>query len=410
MNFTKAVFLILFLPEVALSAIQYSEIRNIIKSHNQKFKALNLQVESSKLKTGSLLRSYIPEVEIFAGHENFESDPLGTQNTNFYGVEAEANIFNGMSDYWESEKREAQLKSTLLKQKLTVNDMVFLAQSDYLSLAQKKIIMDSLEEGIRQIKSVAKKVGKKVSSGVIAKSDKIAINLYKVNLEENLNDLKRKSIVELNRLALLLGQDQILLSDIDLAALKPDFIQNNSKKESLLAKQLAADSESRQMAANSVGSKRVPKVDLFAGYGRVPFSSREFMSGTDRIEWRAGVRASWQIGDIYENTREKSSLEANAQSLRHLQDYNKRKTQLNIQALQSQKQSFLQSIQNLATQLKLSKNFYRQVSKEYLRGVKSTTDLTTAFQQYLNLKARHSGLMFRAKLSDAEVTRLTWDE
>ena len=69
--------------------------------------------------------------------------------------------------------------------------------------------------------------------------------------------------------------------------------------------------------------------------------------------------------------------------------------------------SLLDSINGISKEVGLSKDYYKQVSSEYLRGVKSTSDLTTAFNQLLSLKQQRLNLIVQFYLSKAEIERLT---
>ncbi len=399
-----------FWTDFALSKdIKYDEIRTLVLKSNEKAKSLEHRNESARLKTGYLGRSFIPDVTLFAGQESFESDPLGAQNTNFYGVNAKANIFHGMSDYWEEERRDSQYQFQKIESAKSLNDIVFAAQESYLKISEMKSMILALTEGTEQLNRVRSKVAKKVRGGTTARSDLTSISLVKVGFEENIRQINRSLVEEINKLSVLLGIDNLTSTSIDESVMNQNLVvdTNSSEKQILEVKMIEAQAKMKQDAAKSAGSKRLPSLDLFANYARVPFSAREFTSGTDRMEFQAGVQATWKIGDFFEQSREAASFRAESTYLQKLKSYNKNQFERGINAMKKNLYSLLDSINGISKEVDLSKNYYKQVSSEYLRGVKSTSDLTTAFNQLLSLKQRRLNLIVQFYLSKAEIERLT---
>ncbi len=190
-----------FWTDFALSKdIKYDEIRTLVLKSNEKAKSLEHRNESARLKTGYLGRSFIPDVTLFAGQESFESDPLGAQNTNFYGVNAKANIFHGMSDYWEEERRDSQYQFQKIESAKSLNDIVFAAQESYLKISEMKSMILALTEGTEQLNRVRSKVAKKVRGGTTARSDLTSISLVKVGFEENIRQINRSLVEEINKI------------------------------------------------------------------------------------------------------------------------------------------------------------------------------------------------------------------
>lgn len=408
-NFVVSVVFILW-ADIALSKeVKYSDIESLVVNSNKKAKSLDLQNESARLKTGYLGRSFIPDVSLFAGQESFESDPLGNQNTNFYGVNATANVFNGMSDYWEEEKRESQYKLQKIESLQTLNDIVYSAKESYLKISEMKSLIQALTEGIDQLNRVKAKVAKKVRGGTTARSDLTSISLVKVGFEENIRQINRSLVDETNKLSVLLGVANLNSDSIDESDMEKDL--NSSFKHSgnkpLQVQRTEAQAQVSENEASSSGAKRLPSVDLFANYARVPFSSREYTSSTDRMEWQAGIKATWKIGDFFENSSQAASLRAESTYLQNIKEYNKAQFEKGVDTLKSNMASLLESIEGISKEIGLSKNYYSQVSSEYLRGVKSTSDLTTAFNQLVFLKQKRLNLIVQLHLAKAEIYRQT---
>ncbi len=408
------IFLLIFVCRIedALSKeISYDQIENLVRTANPKVEALKLRTESARLKTGFLTRSFIPEVQLSAGHENFNSDPLGHQNTQFFGVNANANIFNGMADHWEEEKRQAQVDLRMLQNTKTLNDIIYEAKETYLSLWRLKNTLHTLEQGLKQIRKIKSKVSKKISSGVIAKSDLTSINLMQIAFEENIRQTNRNIFTQTQYLRLYLGNKKLNPDE-----LANDNLENLYKSPEpnhftfLETKLLATESLLKKYASFSSDAKKLPSLDIFANYARVPFSAREFVLPLNRMEWQAGVRATWELGAFFENDRLAKSLETEATFINSISSYTQSRNEAKKNSLIQKLNSLQVSIKQLSTQKKTSQSFYEQVSNEYLRGVKSTSDLTNAFNQALSLDLKHYNLIVEYHLAQANLQQIRHTE
>lgn len=389
-------------------AIPFERIPGLVDQKNRKLRAFDALVRSEEKTTGRLARSFLPEVTFSGGLEDFHSDRLGDRSSGFYGAEAKANVFNGLSDYWEEEKRESRVRLAKADRRLSLGELIFEARQSYLKLAEAKIVKAELNDSLNRLDDVFKKVRKKVSGGVISTSDLTSLRLVQVEFEHEAKDLEGEIAVELARLRTLLGVESLGIDDIDEKVLRLETeAGRGTPANPALAEKYKAESEVFAAEGNVLSGKQLPGVELFANYGRRPFSEREFTEASDREEWAAGVQLTWKLGGAWESGRQARAARLRSSAAERLSEYHADEIAGRIGALENKRRLLVESAQGLEREIGLSRDYYSQISSEYLRGVKSTSDLTSTFEQLLELKKHRVRLVFQYQSASAEIKSLT---
>ncbi|MCB0362952.1 MAG: TolC family protein, partial [Bdellovibrionales bacterium] len=243
--------------------VKYKDLPSLIKT-NKKSKSLDFLIDSEKERISFLTRSFVPEVKLFAGQEEFHSNRLGDHSSSYHGVEARANVFNGMSDYWEEEKRKSELELSKAQKKISYGEMVYEARRSYLNLAEAQKIKAELNDSLSRLSGVFKKVQLKVKGGVISQSDLISLRLVQVELEHKIKDLDGVISIELARLKSFLSLSDLNINDIDqeVLGLTPDQKQPIGKP--LLEEKFKAESGIFASESHALSGKKLPSVDLVA--------------------------------------------------------------------------------------------------------------------------------------------------
>ncbi len=88
-SFIFATLSVILWTEYSLSStLKIDDIDTILKNNNPKIKAYDQLVKSKEYKVGHIYRSFIPDIDLYAGSEKFDSTPLGKVESKFYGVNA----------------------------------------------------------------------------------------------------------------------------------------------------------------------------------------------------------------------------------------------------------------------------------------------------------------------------------
>lgn len=390
--------------------LSYEEIPGLIQENNEIIQSFRKKEKAQKARLGHLNRSFIPEFETYAGQEEFNSDALGTHSSFFYGVSGTLNLYNGSRDKLEENKREEMLKISKNETLITKTDVVFTAQSLYLELASHKAIKNLYNEAISRVKNLAKEVKQKISAGVISNSDLTSLDLLKKQYIDQINEIEIGINLMLTKLSVLMGMDELNIADINSRVLDTStpILKKNLK---LLEYELEKTKKRiHQIQATKESRGSIPTVDFFADYGKLPFSEREISQSSDREEWRTGIKVSWDIGQIWESKSLKRQARASAQAAEKRQQYIKNKTARTYESLLREEGLLNDSISSLMRQVSMSRKYFSQIKDEYLRGVKSTSDLNSALNQLLELEKRRIEKQQQHKLTNAKLAKLTGDK
>lgn len=388
--------------------IKYEELPRLVEANNGKVLAQADQTTGAKKLTGSFTRSFVPELKIFAGTEHFDSKGLGTHPTDFYGVTTTVNIFNGMRDFWEEKRRKENVKLSEVEALSTSKNMIFEARKAYLIMYKSQKLKEIFEESLSRISQIEQKVRGKIKGGVISRSDLTTLSLIKLGLRESLRSFVRDYEIAHGKLRNLLGINEsveVIQSDVFLDNFSSQ-ISPPSESTSLASKRYKAQAEVYEKASRVQANAIIPSVDLYASYQRQPYSQREILITENRNELRAGIVASWSLGEAFEKQYQARSLDWNAKAAKRLSEYHQSEFINQVQALRSQQVLFIESIEEINKEFQAGKNYYGQISSEYLRGVKSTSDLTSTFSQILELHQRKLELSINYKLAEAEIEAL----
>ena len=271
-----------------------------------------------------------------------------------------------------------------------------------------KNIENLIDESVQSLNLLNSKVVQKVSAGVIAKSDITSIRLFKASLNDDLERLSRKSLVNFNNLITILSIEDKNINDLDYKSLsinkKTNFtLEDNEKIE---VRHIKLKSQSVRAEAKSNSLYPLPSIDIFANYEQVPYSEREYKNKSDRQELRVGIQAKWSLGKLSDNYIEVKSLKAKYRALEDFANYKEIELNNKISNLNFEQKQIIKAINSLSKEIKKSKTYNQQLNNEYLRGVKSTSDLTSAYQSLLDLNIRKLNLQYQFHVTNIEIQKM----
>lgn len=389
--------------------LSYDEIPGFIKSNSRKVKSAQSQMQANEAMTGFLQRSFLPEMNLFAGSEHFDSKGLGKHNSDYYGVEARVNVFNGMRDYWSEQKRKKDVEASQIEGRLLQNDEVYQARKLFLEVVRADTLLKIYRDNQSLVATTEPKVRSKVRGGVISKSDLLTLRLISTNIKEEMEQIERERNLDIAKLRSILGiadELSVVVSDSFFALAKIDPSVSSLGLKSLQAKSYAIKEEALKTSENSESNLYLPSVDFYANYVRQPYSEREIDIDENRTEFKAGIVATWKVGEILEKKSNQEKYRAQAKAYSHLKDFHQEQAKLQVEVLKNQMAMLENSIENLKTEIGASQNYFKQISDEYLRGIKSTSDLTGALNEVAQIRVKHISLLIQLKLTQAQITSI----
>ena len=185
---------------------------------------------------------------------------------------------------------------------------------------------------------------------------------------------------------------------------KTNFTLDDNEK--IEVRHIKLKSQSVRAEAKSNSLYPLPSIDIFANYEQVPYSEREYKNKSDRQELRVGIQAKWSLGKLSDNYIEVKSLKAKYRALEDFANYKEIELNNKISNLNFEQKQIIKAINSLSKEIKKSKTYNQQINNEYLRGVKSTSDLTSAYQSLLDLNIRKLNLQYQFHVTNIEIQKM----
>ena len=363
--------------------IDYDQIVKLIES-NLEVKVRQEDLNSYKLRMGSIVTTFVPEVSLYAKGEDSQLSKINKNPS--AGVVANINLFNGFRDVEKNKVNNLNYETNNLEFKKSYNEQVFKAKKFYFDAL--KIIEDIkiLSEHEKINKSNRDLILKKVSSGLSPKSEELIFK--KIELE--LRELKVKKDNELkivyshlkNIFALDKNEKIEVAGEIDIAK----FIYTPNPKKIDLA--IVESNETLLNAEKKVsGLWRMPRVNLYAEKSLTNHINGEYLEEDDGEDQVVGLKVTLPIfseKNVESIEDQIKSTEARASTLR-------KKNQ--IRELESQEEQTIIQLEHLKnmieiskSKVELSKEIMNKTYYEFRLGLKEALSLNEASAEYLDAR------------------------
>lgn len=390
-------------------ALSFYSLEEALSRINPLFQASDLQVQGQKARLGHLRRSFVPELTLSVGQEEFGSDRLGRHSSFYYWAEGEMNLFNGFRDYWEEQAREANVRKENLSAILEKRRVLAAVRSAYVQVASGLKHRAILETSLESLRAAAAKASRKIKAGVIAPSDAVALGLIAKSYEDEIFAVNQGLLEPLSVLRVHLNLPDLNADAVQVEILEQGLakdLEGGVERDLLLSKLEQEKAEVLIRQAESESRKKWPSISLFAGYGRPPYTRREIEVPGERQEWRAGVQATLKLGDILENESEAESLRAQSRAKKIMAGFYKDAGQIKVSDLESSMQRLRSRVKEMSARTQTSGRYYAMVLDEYLRGVKGTSDLSSALNQLHEANSKNLELQKELRLLEIELLSL----
>lgn len=402
---------LVFMSFSSLSAVVVSE--NLIPHFLEKspdILSYQDRLESAQKLKGSLRRSFLPDVKLTYGREQFTTGPYHSVNQSYGGIEAEVNIFNSGRDVLENKVREkrsrvAGINMEIAKARLTSEAQIALANLAYL-----KELLGIIENALSLNSQNISGARKRINAGLTTKTDLIDFNQQKITLLQESESIKFEQGVVQRLLAVLLGIDpkeEIIIKHENShpehgEELQPIISSQNSR----LVQKADLLSEIARLEKRTAQKWWAPKLDVYSYALRFTQKEREFDDPGERNDFTFGFRFTLPIFDGGESIRESAAKAAEARAMER--ELKQKKLEIEKQTLDAQKKLELAHtlIHGAEESISLMSEYRLAVSKEYAKGVKNSPDVLQATQRWIEAKIKFAEVKKNYQIAKAEALYL----
>ena len=371
---------------------------------------LRERLQSAERLKGTLVRSFLPKVNLTYGQEQFTTGPYHRLTQPYGGIEAEINLFNSGKDAIENEARvkEArlhQLDLEITQAKLLSEVKVALSQMAYLNEVE-AILLEAVKLNAQNISGARKRI----DAGLATRTDLIDFNHQKLSLNQELQAIKFEKGVITRLIAVLLGIDPKVPVRVEYSNLHPEHHHEEEgeihvKGSKILKKaNLYADIAKLQQAK----AERWwgPRLELYTYALRFTQKEREYPEPGERNDVSFGFRFSLPLFDGGEGNRQGQSQAALArgaeQALRQRSLEVEKDTQNAIRKLELAHTL----IHGAEESVKLMTDYRLAVINEYVRGIKNSPDVLQATSRWVEAKSKFAEVKKNYQIAKAEAEYL----
>ncbi|MBP9682331.1 MAG: TolC family protein [Bacteriovorax sp.] len=363
--------------------IEYSQIPKLIES-NLEVRTSRELLESSKLKVDSIIRSFIPEVSLYAKGENTKLNKLSKEPS--AGVFTNINLFNGFRDVELSKINKINYEINHLEFSKNFNEIVFLTRKSFWQAIKLQENIKILNDYSQINKANRSLILKKVSSGLSPKSEELIFKKIDLELQEELlNSEKELRLVNStlkNLLALSKNEPVELSASLDVTKYHYDI---NAKKLDMAQVEYTAELFQSEKKMSSLW--RMPRINFYAEQSFTENKSGEILEENDKSNQLFGIKLTLPLlseKNIYSIDEQVKKREVIAANLRKMAKIRERETILDKQEINLT--HLLRIIEISKNKVILSKEILDKTFSEFKIGLKEAVSLNEATVEYVQAK------------------------
>ncbi len=391
--------------------IAYNDLSKLIREKNEKVKAAQIAASAANIRTGFLTRSFLPSLALKTGSESAQLGVNSAQQRDFWGAEAQLNIYRGGRDKIEEKIRESKSNAMKAESVREFQSELRDARKTYLQLIAIGKTLNEMNEVLKNNSENIKAARRRVGAGVSTTADGVQFELENTLLNQQLKKLTLEKDLLQNKLSVAIAADnhKNLVIDEDfshppeVATAEVDLSNTKNPELEVLKFEENIYSLKKEQAANWW----LPSVDLYSVYRRPSFLESESRSLSRENEWVTGVQASFNLGQGLEDriATQSQELEAKATSLRL--SYSFRKATALKHELVHDLNLIHELIHDAEKDIEKASDFLKLTKAEYNRGVKNGPDLLEAFAKFYEFRNRNIELYRTYHETQAEISYQT---
>lgn len=374
-------------------SITSKDLKSIVENKNLNVAASKLELEAAQSRTGSLVRSFLPSIEVYGSHESFKKGPADKKTEPAYGAEAKINIYNGGADLKENKVRHLELEKKKFEYSKSLASELEKTRTTYWNILYLRDKVDLLKSSIEINSRNLKSADVRIKNGVATESDRAEFEMQDVLLKSDLSaaEVKLESHKQNLRLYLGLNENEELNLEEKLAH-EHDFeniLKHDHADHNFLYKQDEITSEQASLKAEVNQNSWQPKLEAFASFNQYNQRDIELPEARDRKENVIGLRATMSLSQGFESQFEASALKKEAYALKQRANIKKIETENDMHNQINELKQLHNQVHDAEENIRRSQKYYSMTLSDYSRGVKNSPDVLGASEKLYGSKQRY---------------------
>lgn len=386
-----------------------------VQANNNIVQASVHQTQSHSYKTGYLKRSWWPKLSLSYGHESFRYVTSEYLSQPYFMAELEMNLFNGGQDHVRAKALELNHLQAEAQQKVVYFEQLEEARKLYWTLVYIKNHMKTFDQTLVALKKLKSKAVRRVRSGLATDSDRLIFEIKEEELRQEQVQNRFEYLRAEQRLKIILGfepQENIIIAQSELhhdhdweEIFNPhsEHTHDHSEHDYILQPQVLGLSSEKQKL-KLMDKRWWPRVDAYAGFIQNNLrSDYDRPLSSDRQQTVFGLRASWDLDNLWQWSHEKNS----ALSMAKAQEYKLKHEQAiltyEVHAEVEELRMLDQLLHGAQKNITRTQRWYRQIEREYDRGVKNSEDMLSAIEKLMAVEIKKNTIIKDFQMAKAHL-------
>lgn len=390
----------------AQTAISPENLETLLNEKSPRVTAAKLEVEAADSRTGSLSRSFIPSLDMYASQESFKSGTAEQKSQPAYGAEVRLNLYNGGADRLENEVRELEVTKRGFLSKKTVAEELLKARQIYWQMSFLNKKRELLTKTLDLNNSNLQRALKRIRSGVATDSDRFEFEMKDVDLRREIKqtDLELKNLSQEMNLLLNLPAENTFKLTQELGH-EHEFIKELKAEEgqnTFWYQGQKIEADQKNISARQFSQGLWPKLEAFASYNQYNEREKEFSDSANRTESVVGLRLRLQLADGFTALQDAAAYKKQAVAEQRLAEFEKSSLAVALEN-ETRRLVFLHDqVHEAEENISRAERYYQLTQSEYTRGVKNSPDVLGAAEKLYERRHKYFEILRDFQLSRSQ--------
>ncbi len=374
--------------------VSFEDLPKLIRERNRNVTGTAQFVGAAEVRTGHLLRSYLPTLKTAAGGEAFQTGPYSTMAQPYGEIEASINLYRGGKDLLEESIRTSHIQIAESNSKKIFLSELTEARKTYWTLVFMHEMIAELKEAVQQNEQNLAMANRRIERGLGTETDRLEFQIYHSQLEEEIESLQHGLKLVQIRFAALIGFDQDtqfktiekIIHEHDEAILATKY-DPTTHPDVNFAK---ANYKIFSVQKSQANRWWTPSLDVYGGYFLYTLRDRDSLSQRDRFDLAGGIKLTFELFDGYQSKTNANSFALQAQGYEQLATQRARTAGAQVEVAKEDLKHDHDLIHWAEQRIIQGKKYLDRTRDEYNRGVKNSIDVLGAAQKYMAFKRQYA--------------------
>jgi len=402
------IFLLLFSPFAqAARPVHSSELRSLLEARNEKVAGVSSAAEGAAGRSGSLVRSFLPELSVYGSQERFRKGQAEWKTQPSFGAEAMVSVFNGGRDGIYAEELSVRADRLKAESRVVVYEELLKAREAYWKILYYRDLLSLYRELEKENASSLQAAERRIRGGVATQSDRFEFEMKGLEIKQERGEAEVALSILQREFAALFGEElqgeltftEPLAHDHEWEAL----LRHGELEHDFLSKPAELKAQEGSLAARRAARTWWPKVEAFAAWRQPNQLEENPLLARDRQEAVFGIRASVLLFDGGKGRVEGSALTQEARGAQALARYDHRQVEVEIHRETTELRFLHSQVHEAEENITRAKKYHTLTQSEYSRGVKNSPDLIGATEKLFTVRRKRLEILRDFQVAKAHV-------